>query len=435
MSLFKNRYLVLSPILIIYSVVILIINRVEPVGDGYRYWKYAENLLNGFFANPDLKPGFLWSGPGYPIFLIPFKLLETAIIIPTMGNAVLIYLGSIFFSKSISTFLNFDKSILITFILIIINIPLLIYSTYLYTEPLTFFLINLLIWRIINHKNTIKSIIFLSGIISFIILTKIIFAYVFLGIIILISILKLNKNICFENNFFKTYIFIIIFCLPYQIYTYDLTNKFFYWGDSGGELLYYLSSPHEEDLAQWHEGNSDFLKNTITEKYHNLNPVMINKVNDIIFENRKKNHGAFLESLSNLNGVERNNQLTNAAIKNISNNKLIFVKNWIINTSRLFIGYPYSLYFKPPNTPIKMVFNIILSSAVFLCFIGSLILYLIDFKKYNFNIHLIIFICVIYLFGSSLLATQSQRFLIPISPMILFITALVINDKVKIKLK
>ena len=175
------------------------------------------------------------------------------------------------------------------------------------------------------------------------------------------------------------------------------------------------------------------LSETIKNKYANLEPEMINHINDIIFENRYKNHKPFLNSLEGLNGIDKNYRLIEKAISNIKNNKIIFIKNWILNTSRLFIGYPYSLYFKPPNTPIRMVFNIILSSFLTISFIFSIILFLMKFSATNDLMKFLFLFTIVYLFGTSLLATQSQRFLIPITPLILLIIAYTFNKTLKIK--
>ena len=428
-KLFSNRFFLLSPILFIYSFVIIYVGRDEPVGDGYRYWKYAGNLLNGYFGESDLKPGFLWSGPGYPIFLLPFKLIDTHIIIPTLFNAIVIFFGVYFFSKSL-TFLKFKYQILFSYLLILFNPTLIVYATYLYTEPLIFFLIILLLYKIKGFKNeNYINYITIGFLVAAIILTKVIFAYVFLCLLIILLPIIKKKTV---SGYIYLILIAFIFCTPYQIHTYKLTNKLFYWSDAGGDLLYWISSPHEIDLGQWQEGNSDFLKETIKNKYANLEPEMINHINDIIFENRYMNHKPFLNSLEGLNGIDKNDRLIEKAISNIKNNKITFIKNWILNTSRLFIGYPYSLYFKPPNTPIRMVFNIILSSFLTISFIFSIILFLMKFSAINDSMKFLFLFTIVYLFGTSLLATQSQRFLIPITPLILLIIAYTFNKTLKI---
>ena len=190
-----------------------------------------------------------------------------------------------------------------------------------------------------------------------------------------------------KNEFFKKlfYVFLLtfLFTIPYQTYTYNLTNKYFYWSDIGGDLLYWISSPYEIDLGQWQEGNSPLLEQTIRNKYSNLSPDLIMELNEIIFDFREQNHGSFIDSLRGLSGIEKDRLLKKRAISNIINNKKVFLKNWSLNLSRLFTGSPFSLYFKPPNTPIKQTFNIIFSSFLFGIFLITILFFCLTIKRYN----------------------------------------------------
>lgn len=44
----------------------------------------------------------------------------------------------------------------------------------------------------------------------------------------------------------------LLICSPYLVYTYALTGKIFYWGNSGGLSLYWMSSPHPQEFGDWH---------------------------------------------------------------------------------------------------------------------------------------------------------------------------------------
>ena len=72
----KNRKnIFLRYILVSIFVSIIFYLRVSPsctpIGDEQRYIDYANNLWNGFYS-PDFPNIFIWNGPGYPIFLMPF---------------------------------------------------------------------------------------------------------------------------------------------------------------------------------------------------------------------------------------------------------------------------------------------------------------------------------------------------------------------------
>ena len=427
-----SEYIYFLPLLLFFSAIIIFIGREIPNGDGVRYWKFSENLLNGFYANKDLAPGFLGNGPGYPIFLAFLRLLGFNVFYITLINSLFIYFGAIIFYKIIIDFLNKKKSIFITYLMVLSNLTLTIYSTSLLTEPLTFFLIIFFIHCVykIYLSKELKYVFFSSIIFSFLILTKVIFAYVMiLGVLTLFFI---------KNEFFKKlfYVFLLtfLFTIPYQTYTYNLTNKYFYWSDIGGDLLYWISSPYEIDLGQWQEGNSPLLEQTIRNKYSNLSPDLIIELNEIIFDFREQNHGSFIDSLRGLSGIEKDRLLKKRAISNIINNKKVFLKNWSLNLSRLFTGSPFSLYFKPPNTPIKQTFNIIFSSFLFGIFLITILFFCLTIKRYNHFTYFIFIFGLSYVFGISLLANQSQRFLIPISPVLFLFSSIILSQNFKLVL-
>lgn len=425
-----SEYIYFLPILILYLGIIILVGREVPIGDGERYWGFSENLLNGFYANKDLASGFLWNGPGYPIFLTFLRLLGFNVFWITLINALFIYFGAVIFYKIIINFLNKEKSIFITYLMVLGNLTLPIYSTYLYTEPITFFLVIIFIQSI--HKiflsKGLKFIFFSSIIFSFLILTKVFFAYLMLlGVLTLFFI---------KNEFYKKIFYVIIltflFTTPYQIYTYNLTGKYFYWSDAGGDLLYWISSPHEIDLGQWQEGNSSLLKETIRNKYSNLSPELIIELNELIFTFREQNHGSFIDSLRGFSGVKKDEILKKRAFSNIINNKKVFLKNWTLNLSRLFTGSPFSLYFKPPNTPIKQTLNVIFSSFLFGIFIITVLIFCLTIRRYNYFTYFIFIFGLSYVFGISLLANQSQRFLIPISPVLFLFSSIILSQNFKL---
>src|SRR5207342_640960 len=48
----------------------------------------------------------------------------------------------------------------------------------------------------------------------------------------------------------------LLLCTPWLGYTYSLTSKPFYWGNSGGLSLYWMSAPG--NLGDWHSGTEVF---------------------------------------------------------------------------------------------------------------------------------------------------------------------------------
>ena len=107
-----KKLLPLSPLLFLYVILIFFSNTVEFKVGEIRYWTFSENLLNGFYALSDMKPGFLWHGPGYPILLILFTKLKSSLLIPRLFNGLLYFLGNILFYSAIKNYLPNRKAII-----------------------------------------------------------------------------------------------------------------------------------------------------------------------------------------------------------------------------------------------------------------------------------------------------------------------------------
>ena len=109
----------------------------------------------------------------------------------------------------------------------------------------------------------------------------------------------------------QIYLLALCFCLPYLFYTYSLTGKIFYWGNSGGLALYLMSTPHEEEFGDWFERDSSY-------------------------------HQQVYKELEGLSNIEKDDALKKRALKNIAGHPVKYVKNWMANIGRLWFNYPYS---------------------------------------------------------------------------------------------
>jgi hypothetical protein len=169
-----------------------------------------------------------------------------------------------------------------------------------------------------------KTIILTAFLLASIALTKVIFGYVIVVGLLLFGLCAVIKK---SNELKKTllvYVFALFFCLPYLIHTYTITDQFFYWGNAGGMQLYWMSSPYPEELGDWY---------SFSEKIPNYT----------------RYHKEFIDTLTDLNYVERDKALKNKAIDTICHNPKKYVYNWIANISRLLFEYPRSYFTKPSN--------------------------------------------------------------------------------------
>ena len=406
-----NPFLKFLPLLVIYLILCILKQENNLIGDEGRYVIYADNLLKGFYASTaEQEYTFLWNGPGYPIFLTIFRYLDLPFIIPKLFNTLFIYCGIIFFYKTLKLFISLKKSVIIS-LLLGLYYPFLVEAIpKLLTEALSFFLICYLIYNAtIYFNNGFSKYKWRASIaLGCLILTKIVFAYVIIAMLVIGIPFLFSKRQ--KQKVKKHFIILTIgfcFSIPYQAYTYSITNKLLFFGNSGGMSLYWMSTPFENEFGDWH--SFETLQNK---------PQLY------------KNHSKFLNSIKNLPPVEKDIALKTKAIENITNNKYKFFKNWQSNLGRLFFNYPYSI----PASSNSVLFLFIPNSIIAVLLVVSFVLSIKNYRKLKSSIYFFAIFTVIYLGGISLLSCY-PRFLYIMFPVILIWISYSMQEFLIIKIK
>ena len=401
----RNPFLLFSPFLVLYIFLVFILPTHGTSGDENRYIMFGQNLLHGFYSPPapDIDIG---DGPGYPILIMPFLSLNLPLICLTLMNAVLYYLSIILLFKSLQQIVSFRLALIFSLFWACYynsyeNIPLVLPETFIA------FLMSLLIFNLLKAFNTLdskkkKKYFYLTGfIIGWIALTKVIFGYVLAFMLIGSGLLWImNRKI--ENYRKVVIIFLISFIttIPFLIYTYHVTGKIFYWGTSGGENLYWMSTPHEEEYGEWLNYN---YYNIGTKIDHDIVPGS----EKIIVSNYRKD----FEVISKYKGAERDDVYKKIAIQNIKSNPVKYIKNCVSNIGRFFFNYPYSHTLQKNATLLRLP----LSGIVVVFMLFSLIPTFMNWKKIIFPIRFLLFFVLLY-FGGSILASAETRMFTVILP-------------------
>ena len=372
---------------------------IDSGGDGWKYIQFAENLLNGFYADKSGEIGFLWYGPGYPFLLSFLIFFKSSFFSIKLFNCILYILASIILFSAYKISFSPKTAIFFTYLTCLVHPYFRIAISTIMSEAFSFFCVTCLLYIYLKiiKKQSFKFILLFSLIGCWLVLTKVFFAYVFIAAFF-ISILFIRKNILF----LKLSLFPLIFCIPYLVYTFNLTSKIFYWTDSGGNNLYCMSTPYNDEVGEWFYTGADGFENLKDDKY----------VSNIYY-----NHKDFFNTIKMLsvNGVEYDQALKKKAIQNIVSYPNKYLKNITFNVSRLFtnfprvIGHEFSI-FKIPNI-----------------FLFVLIFWLLILSSYdvlilnpNINNTPILIFTLIFIFGFSLVAAY-QRYLFPIIPLIIYI--------------
>ncbi len=416
----KSPKLLFIPFLILYIFYVLLTHNDNMEGDESRYVMFANNLISGFYSPPEELN--LWNGPGYPLYLLPFVYFKLPLIFITLTNAVLQYISVVYLYKAIKIYANINYAL-------ILSIFWGFYSFsnqqlgQILTEPLTCFLITLLIYFngcFFKLNNKVSG--FMLGILlGYLVLVKIVFGYCVLAILILsLFLCALNKILKKDIFLYRKTNFITIVALflvfPYLIYTYSITNRFPYFGNSGGMSLYWMSTPFKHEYGDWN--NEDF--NACL-----LNPDIIEC--DILF---RKNHQFEIEYIKTLNGLAKDDEYKKLAILNIKNNPVKFFKNCIANISRMIFGFPFSYNLEKIST----FYRVIPNSFILVFSFFSFLLWSYRIKYSDFGMNFLLLFFLIYLSFSTIVSAYPRQFYI-IVPFFLVWIAQVFYDGLTIKVK
>jgi hypothetical protein len=186
---------------------------------------------------------------------------------------------------------------------------------------------------------------------------------------------------------------------PYLFYTYQLTHRFFYWGNSGGQTLYWMSNPFEGEFGEWHP------------------ETLFTPEIPCDAELFKLHHQKDFFEISSLLGVAKDDALKRMAMANIKKHPIKFVKNIIANVGRLFFGFPWSNYYQNLQALYRIPPNAIMLTLIVFCFIPTFLFW----KKLNPAIRFIFIFSFVYLCSSSVVSAFPRQFYIIVPCLLIWI--------------
>lgn len=401
-----NSYYKLLPFLIVYLAICVRFAPHDFVDDEARYVRFANNLLQGFYS-PPLPNIDLWNGPGYPALIAPFLLLKLPLVVIRILNGILLYFSLILVFKTITLFTS-NKSALIFTILLGCYFPVFEKLPLILTECFTWFLISLIGYLVIKvgyqKKISWKYVLLCAFSIAVLVMTKVVFGYVILAMLVVSLLLFLLPKSRLEAKKF-TYVFALSFllCLPYLAYTYNVTHKAFYWTNSGGWSLFAMSAPYENDWGDWKD-----------------NPQML----------QNPNYKAFADSVLKLTPLERDDAYRKKGIENIKKYPKKYLINCVANVGRMFFSYPFT----DMKQDVKTFYTIIPNMFVLVFMVITILLSIFYYKKIPEAIIILLLFMLIYLAGSTLVSAFRRMFYITMPFWTVFF-AYVLTNIVTIRIK
>jgi len=263
-----------------------------------------------------------------------------------------------------------------------------------------------------------KKYILLSGItMGYLVLTKIIFGYVLLfAFTVNVFLWLLNRP---AVNYRKNLIILLIAfttIMPYLIYTFYLTGKFFYLGSSGADSLYWMSSPYDGEYGDW----QPYPETPQPFKYR------VYYSEDSIAAHHKKD----IDEIYKLHGTERERAYTEIAINNIKSHPVKFLKNCLSNIGRMLFSYPNAYTLQNNKTLLRLPLNGLISILSLFCIIPTFL----NWRKINFPIRFLLFCVLIYLGPSTMVSGLTRMFTV-IAPILLVWIAFIMQRTLKISFR
>lgn len=378
-----NVYVALIPFLIFYLLICFVFTRDRPHNDEVRYLLYTKYILNGYYSPvPAID---LWSGRGYSAFLVPFLALKIPAMKLTFLNAFLLYFSLVIFNKTIGLY-TLSKTISIYTVILGLYFPIYMSLPILLTECLTWFLLTtvayLLLKTIKTGEISWRSIVLSAFFIAYLAMTKVIFGWVIiLMIIISIAMLLIKRFKSAGKITAYIFSFSFILCLPYLIYTYNITGKILYWTNCSGLSLYTMTAPYPKDYGDWKP-----------EEDMAVNP----KYKD------------FIKTVINLPTVQKDQAYKRAAIANIKKYPAKYVMNCVANLGRLFFEYPHTDTLQSSGTFFFLAPNMF----VFVFIIMALAISVFYLKKIPDEIIVVLVFIMVYLAGSTFVSAYCRMFIV-----------------------
>ena len=308
----------LLPILGAYTLISVL--KPHPAGtDETTYIGYAKNLTHGFYAQRHtLNPSaLLWHGPGLPAFLAPLVALHAPLgLMRVLAGPVLVFAALCLFERLALLYVS-ERAALIATYGLALYLPFLTVTGDIYVEPLATLCFTLAVFFGVRSYRGGRRDHYWAGIaLAALALSRVEYGYVVLAALVLSGVwLVVRRSAAARHSTIAAAVALLL-CAPWLGYTYSLTSKPFYWGNSGGLSLYWMSAPG--NLGDWHSGAEVFALPQLA-----------------------RARPLFTE-LGRLQPVAQDARLQHVAFRNMRDDPLHYLANVGNNIGRLLFNVPYS---------------------------------------------------------------------------------------------
>lgn len=346
----------LSPLLVLYVLVTFFFTR--RASDERNYVELARNLLDGHYAGLGWRPATpygtsadpanpdLWFGPGLPTALAPLVALDVPVEVLRLAGAVFLFGAVLVFHKLLRLRVG-EGTALVGAYALGLYFPFFLLLSTVHSEPLAILLIVSLLYLLSRHLAGRGHVygVGAAAAAAGVALTRVAYGWVLTGMLVAFGLWWLVSRRRDVLRVVGVFALALAFCLPWLAFTYSVTDRLLVWGNSGSLSLYWMSSPHPQDLGDWRGGAYEIV------------------VSDPLLAHHKE----FFLELAPLDPTEQNRRLERQAVDNIRGSPGKFAKNVAANVSRMTLGFPFSAKQETLNTLYYLVPNSLVLWAVLGC--------------------------------------------------------------------
>lgn len=312
----RRLLLCLLPLLLLYLAVPLLVGPAQPQDDEAVYLRIAERIADGRYADPGGSDAdYLWYPPGLPLVLAPMVAAELPLDAIRLLGPLALFGAVALFALLLRRFVSSRMALLGAYAFGLYP-PFLILVRRTFSEPLALLLLTagmLFTARALESRRR-GDVLAAGAAFAGLALTRAAFGWILVGLLVLFGAWWVVAGRA-RQAATAAAVFAVAVALttPWLAYTYSLTERPLYWGNSGGLSLYWMASPHPGDLGDWRP-------------YGDVPPP----------------HRPFFRTLEPLGPVERDVELQRRALELIREQPAEYVANIPPNLSRLLFDTPYT---------------------------------------------------------------------------------------------
>jgi hypothetical protein len=331
----RRPVLVLLPLLALYAAVALVAAPgPQPVNDEIDYTGFAANLVHGDYAysgdshastGPWAREPNLWFGPGLPATLAPLVALHVPLAVIRLTGPLFLFLAVLVFYYLLRLYAPRRWS-LAGAAVFGLYYPFYTLLDFVHSEPLAILLSTAAAYFVARafREGTRRHLVLAGVALGYLAMTRVAYGWVLIGLLaVALSAVPVARRCAWPRKTAAIAAIALAVCVPWLAYTYSLSGRVLYWGNSGGSSLYWMASPYPGEAGEWHSPTVAF------------------------DDPRFAAHRPFFSRLAQMSSLERDLALQEQAFDFIREHPRVYLEHVAMNTSRLFFSVPAS--FEAPS--------------------------------------------------------------------------------------